>query len=117
MIHKPFFFRSTRWNSNEFVRGAYSYVSTDCDQDDIKPKHLAQFIHFEHLNDFKTNSVDDISAKLKTLDLSSSQNILNQIPAIIFAGECCHDEYYSTAHGAFHSGLEQAEKLLKFYEK
>lgn len=35
-------------------------------------------------------------------------------PRILFAGEACHYSYFSTVHGAFLSGLEQARKLLPF---
>lgn len=38
-------------------------------------------------------------------------------PLILFAGEACHQQYFSTAHGAFLSGIEQAEKILNFYQK
>lgn len=40
----------------------------------------------------------------------------NNMPAIIFAGEACHQQYFSTAHGAFLSGIEQAEKILNVYK-
>lgn len=39
------------------------------------------------------------------------------MPVILFAGEACHQQYFSTAHGAFLSGIEQAEKILDFYKK
>lgn len=32
---------------------------------------------------------------------------------LLFAGEACHASYFSTVHGAFHSGMEQAENILK----
>lgn len=32
---------------------------------------------------------------------------------LLFAGEACHPSYFSTVHGAFHSGMEQAEHILK----
>lgn len=31
-----------------------------------------------------------------------------------FAGEACHPKYFSTVHGAYQSGLEQAQKLLSY---
>lgn len=56
----------------------------------------------------------------------NSKNINNQknmsrnedltCPILLFAGEACHDQYFSTAHGAFLSGIEQASKILPFYE-
>lgn len=38
-----------------------------------------------------------------------------RLPIVLFAGEACHDKYFSTAHGAFLSGMEQAEKLMDEY--
>lgn len=35
-------------------------------------------------------------------------------PILLFAGEACHSKYFSTAHGAFLSGIEQAQTILKY---
>lgn len=40
----------------------------------------------------------------------------HRMPVILFAGEACHQQYFSTAHGAFLSGIEQAQKILNFYK-
>lgn len=37
-------------------------------------------------------------------------------PLLLFAGEAVHDQYFSTAHGAFLSGIEQASKIIDFYD-
>lgn len=34
--------------------------------------------------------------------------------AILLAGEATHHQYFSTVHGAFLSGMEQAETILNF---
>lgn len=34
---------------------------------------------------------------------------------MLFAGEACHEQYFSTAHGAFLSGMGQMQKILAFY--
>lgn len=36
----------------------------------------------------------------------------NKLPIVLFAGEACHDKYFSTAHGAFLSGMEQVQKFM-----
>lgn len=53
---------------------------------------------------------------LAELDLANNQREEGG-PVILFAGEACHQQYFSTAHGAFLSGIEQAEKVLNFYKK
>lgn len=37
-------------------------------------------------------------------------------PVVLFAGEACHEKYFSTAHGAFLSGMEQAQKVIELYK-
>lgn len=58
---------------------------------------------------------------LADLDLANNQREEGGndhcMPVILFAGEACHQQYFSTAHGAFLSGIEQAEKVLNFYKK
>lgn len=39
-------------------------------------------------------------------------NQSKSMPIVLFAGEACHDAYFSTAHGAYLSGVEQAKKFL-----
>jgi Flavin containing amine oxidoreductase len=36
------------------------------------------------------------------------------VPLLLFAGEAFHIKYYSTAHGAFESGDEQALKIIQW---
>lgn len=43
-----------------------------------------------------------------------SQPILSKQNLIVFAGEHCHQKFFSTVHGAFESGIEQAKNVLKF---
>lgn len=35
---------------------------------------------------------------------------------ILFAGEATHRTHYSTTHGAYFSGLREANRLLKYYK-
>jgi monoamine oxidase len=66
----------TRWNSNEYTFGAYSFLKVG-----------TELQHFEDL----AESVDD---------------------KLFFAGEHTEVDYFSTAHGAYLSGLREAEKIL-----
>ena len=37
-------------------------------------------------------------------------------PLVLFAGEATHAEHYGTAHGAFMSGVREAERLLAAWQ-
>lgn len=80
-------------------------------------------------NFYSINNDDDSKVNDETVPPNqneNSKNINNQknmsinedltCPILLFAGEACHDQYFSTAHGAFLSGIEQAAKILPFYE-
>lgn len=60
--------------------------------------------------------------RIRLADLANNQREQvdgddHRMPVILFAGEACHQQYFSTAHGAFLSGIEQADKILDFYNK
>lgn len=111
---------STRWYSNPFIRGAYSYISTDCDKNDTSSHLLSIPITISDLGlcgkestQFAKNLI-----MLGDLDLANNQRKEKDdscLPVILFAGEACHQQYFSTAHGAFLSGIEQAQNILDFY--
>lgn len=87
-IPDPTHFFTSRWNSNEFVGGAYSFTSRFTDHIKDWEKILSQPITFESSNYDKN--------------------------VILMAGEACHEQYFSTIHGAFLSGIDQAKNILKF---
>lgn len=125
---------STRWHTNRFIRGAYSYISTDCDKNGTSSQLLAEPIT---LKDWRTDDKDFTIQfaheliNIQTLTRNEINNFTNinhtstaarqlidlELPILLFAGEACHEKYFSTAHGAFLSGMEQAEKILEFYNK
>ncbi|KAJ6626568.1 Spermine oxidase, partial [Pseudolycoriella hygida] len=41
-IPAPIKYYCTRWHSNPFVRGAYSYISTDCDKNNTSSQLLSR---------------------------------------------------------------------------
>lgn len=102
LIHVSFC--STRWHSNAFVSGAYSYISTKCDNNETISKNV--------LNQPLT--LDDFR-KTPPKPRQSPRSPANA-PVVLFAGEACHCQYFSTAHGAFLSGKEQAQTIFEFYK-
>lgn len=90
-IPDPSHFYCSRWHSDELVKGAYSFTSRQTDHIDDWEKILSQPLTFESSND--------------------DRNVL------LFAGEAIHSQYFSTVHGAFMSGIEQAKKILNFYDQ
>jgi spermine oxidase len=89
-IPRPTNFFCSRWNSNEFIQGAYSFTSKNTDLIRDWEKVLSKPIEFE------------LPGKAKN--------------TVLLAGEACHEFYFSTVHGAFLSGMEQAEKIVKANE-
>ncbi|XP_012534082.1 uncharacterized protein LOC105835392 isoform X2 [Monomorium pharaonis] len=85
----------TKWNGNKYVRGGYSHITKSCEGDNISPRTLAEPIWATMLqNDTKTEK---------------------NVPIILFAGEATHDEFYSTTHGAYETGIYQAEVFLQYH--
>ncbi|KAL1460642.1 hypothetical protein WDU94_012605, partial [Cyamophila willieti] len=72
------------WSSNNFIRGAYSHTTTQCDQQGLHARDL-------------------------THPVVSTQGGSR----VYFAGEALHEKYFSTTHGAFLSGEEQAEQIVQ----
>jgi len=35
---------------------------------------------------------------------------------VLFAGEATHDKFYTTTHGAYLTGIREAERLISYYE-
>lgn len=86
-IPNPSKFFCSRWNSNQLVRGAYSFTSKNTDGIEGWEKFLSKPV---------TSDIEDV--------------------LLLLGGEHCHEQYFSTVHGAFHSGIEQATKATKFLE-
>ncbi|KAL6585821.1 hypothetical protein OROMI_002465 [Orobanche minor] len=80
----------TQWGTNPLFLGSYSYVAVGSSTDDMDT--LAEPLP-------QINGHDDSSPSLQ----------------ILFAGEATHRTHYSTTHGAYFSGLREANRLLKHY--
>ncbi|KAL1563311.1 spermine oxidase [Salvia divinorum] len=79
----------TQWGSNPLFLGSYSYVAVG-------------------------SSIDDMDTLAEPLPKYGG---VDSAPAlqILFAGEATHKTHYSTTHGAYFSGLREANRLLKHY--
>lgn len=78
----------TKWGTDPLFLGSYSYVAVGSSGDDL----------------------DTMAEPLPSKD-SSFQHPLQ----ILFAGEATHRTHYSTTHGAYFSGLREANRLLQHY--
>lgn len=84
-------FLRSRWGSNPLFRGSYSYVAVG-------------------------SSGKDIDTLAEPLPRPSNNGDLIKSPLqLLFAGEATHRYCYSTTHGAFLSGVREAERLVKHY--
>ncbi|XP_077274574.1 uncharacterized protein LOC143904120 isoform X2 [Temnothorax americanus] len=85
----------TKWNGNRYVRGGYSHITKSCEEDNVSPRTLAEPVWATMLQN---------NTKRK-----------KNLPVILFAGEATHDEFYSTTHGAYETGIHQAEVFLQHH--
>ncbi|KAF2894473.1 hypothetical protein ILUMI_11673 [Ignelater luminosus] len=77
----------SQWTTNPWIRGGYSYTSTQCDTLKLGPSNLSEPV------------VD------------------RDVPRIFLAGEACHPNHFSTTHGAFQSGQNQAKVILDYIKE
>uniref|UniRef100_A0A8C5QS08 Amine oxidase domain-containing protein n=1 Tax=Leptobrachium leishanense TaxID=445787 RepID=A0A8C5QS08_9ANUR len=82
--------RST-WYSNPYIRGSYTNVPVGVDA--VKEQTALQ------------EPLPSIHQKKKLRPLQ-----------VLFAGEATHPNFYTTTHGAFQSGVREAERIFKLYE-
>lgn len=82
----------TQWNANKYIRGSYSHITTRCDVNGITPRSLSE----------------PIWGKLTEHDNKD-------VPIIMFAGEATHENFYSTTHGAYDTGIKQAQIFLQHH--
>ncbi|XP_073278938.1 probable polyamine oxidase 5 [Primulina huaijiensis] len=78
----------TQWGTNPLFLGSYSYVAVG-------------------------SSIDDIDTLAEPLPQIT--NLESPPLQILFAGEATHRTHYSTTHGAYYSGLREANRLLEHY--
>ncbi|EAA05322.3 AGAP011206-PA, partial [Anopheles gambiae str. PEST] len=101
-VPKPVNYYCTRWNSNRYIRGSYSYTSVNCDHEQNFMSNLTETL--------VCNQYDKLGEESRKK--TQSQPHVKPSATIHFAGEACHERYFSTVHGAYLSGMEQAKKIL-----
>ena len=91
-----------KWGSNPLFRGSYSYVAIGSTGNDI---------------DTLSEPLPRLSGgSCVTVDIDTG--ITSHIPRplqLLFGGEATHRQCYSTTHGAFLSGVREAQRLMKHY--
>ncbi|XP_030059047.1 peroxisomal N(1)-acetyl-spermine/spermidine oxidase [Microcaecilia unicolor] len=83
-IPPPINILRTKWHSNVYTKGSYSYVAVGCSGEDI---------------DTIAEPLPEGTAESKPLQ-------------VLFAGEATHRSFYSTTHGALLSGWREAERII-----
>jgi spermine oxidase len=100
----------SRWHSNPFICGSYSFQSMDSLGMNVDKLQEPLYNHSED----QTNSHQAHHApslRSKNYQLSSS---VNKIPRVLFAGEATAGKLYSTTHGAIISGWREADRLTDY---
>ncbi|XP_053327207.1 peroxisomal N(1)-acetyl-spermine/spermidine oxidase-like [Spea bombifrons] len=82
--------RST-WHSNPYIRGSYTNVPVGVD------------------------AVKEQTALAEPLPSPHQKKTLRPLQ-VLFAGEATHANFYTTTHGAFLTGVREAERILKLYD-
>lgn len=77
--------------------GSYSFPSVNCDWIGITPNDLARPVRY-----------GDLVNKGEKLEIDEN------LPVLLFAGEGAHQYFWSTAHGAYMSGVDQAWIILNY---
>eukprot|EP00850_Spirogloea_muscicola_P016220 SM000130S27107 [mRNA] locus=s130:232518:234659:- [translate_table: standard] len=92
----------SQWGLNPLFRGSYSYVAVASSGHDIE--RLAEPLGYS-----------DASQQVKPVSDTPAESIGPGSAQLCFAGEATHRHFYSTTHGAYLSGIREAERLLKLY--
>uniref|UniRef100_A0A182YEB5 Amine oxidase n=1 Tax=Anopheles stephensi TaxID=30069 RepID=A0A182YEB5_ANOST len=123
-VPKPVNYYCTRWNSNRYIRGSYSYTSVNCDHEQNFMSNLTETLvcnQYDKLGEESRKkecpssiSATPVAAGNRTAQSGSSTvgSSAKTYATIHFAGEACHERYFSTVHGAYLSGMEQAKKIM-----
>ncbi|OQV21033.1 Spermine oxidase [Hypsibius exemplaris] len=90
-VPKPVRLIRERWSANPFTRGTYSYYSLDSSRAGIVIGDLAEPVGYH------SATTDEF------------------VPALLFAGEATHPQFFSTVHGAILSGWREADRLIELH--
>ncbi|KAJ4899339.1 putative polyamine oxidase 5 [Raphanus sativus] len=89
----------SEWGGDPLFRGSYSYVAVGSSGDDLDA--MAEPLP----------RVNKKGGQVKCHDQAEVREL-----QVLFAGEATHRTHYSTTHGAYYSGLREANRLLKHYK-
>ncbi|XP_062500761.1 peroxisomal N(1)-acetyl-spermine/spermidine oxidase-like [Corticium candelabrum] len=84
----------TDWCRNELFQGAYSYPAVGCSPKDF----------------------DTLAQPLPAPPSSTNNDVKTPQLQLLFAGEATHRNYYSTLHGAYLTGIREADRIFSLYE-
>ncbi|XP_013609777.1 PREDICTED: probable polyamine oxidase 5 [Brassica oleracea var. oleracea] len=90
---------TSKWGGDPLFRGSYSYVAVGSSGDDL---------------DAMAEPLPQINKKSGQVN-GHGQAKVHELQ-VMFAGEATHRTHYSTTHGAYYSGLREANRLLKHYK-
>ncbi|KAG2249590.1 hypothetical protein Bca4012_022788 [Brassica carinata] len=90
---------TSKWGGDPLFRGSYSYVAVGSSGDDL---------------DAMAEPLPQINKKSGQVN-GHGQAKVGELQ-VMFAGEATHRTHYSTTHGAYYSGLREANRLLKHYK-
>ncbi|CAJ2637957.1 unnamed protein product [Trifolium pratense] len=86
----------SKWGKDPLFLGSYSYVAVGSSGEDL-------------------DTMAEPLPLMKDSNNSSNGNSFSYPLQILFAGEATHRTHYSTTHGAYFSGLREANRLLQHY--
>eukprot|EP00250_Pteridium_aquilinum_P018090 c23935_g1_i1 orf=440-2227(-) len=107
----------SKWGTNPLCQGSYSFVAVGSSGEDIDI--LAKPLPDRMLNlsepSGEVRKGDSVACELPTDGGFGCNPQLSPLQ-LLFAGEATHRSFYSTTHGAFLSGVREADRLLKHYQ-
>lgn len=103
----------SRWHSNPFTCGSYSFQSMDSLGMNVDKLHEPLYSQSAGDNSKHTKSVQKEFHSLRSKNFQSD-SFTDRIPRLMFAGEATAGKLYSTTHGAIISGWREADRLSEY---